>query len=470
MFPSIDNISGIQAVKNVLANRSDQFPPTDCIIEALKLCLESNNSIFNNKFYLQIDGTAQGPHMSCSYSDIAIENFDKKALEYSPPVLCWKRFSDDVFIIWPHSLDELKTFFHFMNTVDQTKKIQFTMEIAEDSLEFLDLKLKFDIETKHISADVFSKTTDSFTYVLPSTCFPKSSIENIPRGVALRLRRICDSDEKFNKRSEEYQNYFIARDYKPNKVKKQFSEIKRLSRTEARKPKTQNNSFSMSCNLITQYNPLLPNLKNILRKHLPILYSDREMLNIFSENSINITYKRNKNLRELLSPSCFPRVIKEHQSSLQKCNKRCDICTNFLVHSIEFTCFATKRKYKVKGNLKCTTNNIIYLLSCKNCGKQYVGSAIKFKERFRIHKSDINTRKIRCGMANHLLNVCCSSFSKFEFLQVQLIEQVFIKDGQDIEKVLWLREKFWQAQLFTLSHGLNSPSEWYALNRRGYRK
>ena len=191
---------------------------------------------------------------------------------------------------------------------------------------------------------------------------------------------------------------------------------------------------------------------------------------IFPENSINITYKRNKNLRKLLSPSCFPRVIKEHQSSLQKCNKRCDICTNFLVHSNEFTCFATKRKYKVKGNLKCTTNNIIYLLSCKNCGKQYVGSAITFKERFRIHKSDINTRKIRCGIANHLLNVCCSSFSKFEFLQVQLIEQVFIKDGQDIEKVLWLREKFWQAQLFTLSHGLNSPSEWYALNRTGYRK
>ena len=77
-----------------------------------------------------------------------------------------------------------------MNTVDQTKKIQFTMEIAEDSLEFLDLKLIFDIETKRISADVFSKTTDSITYVLPSTCFPKSSIENIPKGVALRLRRI----------------------------------------------------------------------------------------------------------------------------------------------------------------------------------------------------------------------------------------------------------------------------------------
>ena len=44
------------------------------------------------------------------------------------------------------------------------------------------------------------------------------------------------------------------------------------------------------------------------------------------------------------------------------------------------------------------------------------------------------------------------------------------KDGQDIEKVLWSREKLWRAQLFTLSHGLDSPSEWYALNRKGYRK
>ena len=27
-------------------------------------------------------------------------------------------------------------------------------------------------------------------------CFPKNNIENIPKGAALRLRRICDSDKK----------------------------------------------------------------------------------------------------------------------------------------------------------------------------------------------------------------------------------------------------------------------------------
>ena len=70
------------------------------------------------------------------------------------------------------------------------------MEGAEDSLEFVDLKLMFDKEAKKISVDVFSKTTNSFTYVLPNTCFPKNNIENIPKGAALRLRRICDSEKK----------------------------------------------------------------------------------------------------------------------------------------------------------------------------------------------------------------------------------------------------------------------------------
>ena len=52
----------------------------------------------------------------------------------------------------------------------------------------------------------------------------------------------------------------------------------------------------------------------------------------------------------------------------------------------------------------------------------------------------------------------------------QLIEHVLVREGGYTVKVLWEREKYWQAQLFTLTHGLNNMNEWYALNRRGYRK
>ena len=113
MFSSIDNISGLKAVKSILDARQDQFPPMACIIEALKLSLECKNTVFKNtifKHFLQSDGTAQGPHMSCSYGDIVIQYFDVKALEYTPATICWKRFRDDIFIVCSHSIDKLDIF------------------------------------------------------------------------------------------------------------------------------------------------------------------------------------------------------------------------------------------------------------------------------------------------------------------------------------------------------------------------
>ena len=112
----------------------------------------------------------------------------------------------------------------------------------------------------------------------------------------------------------------------------------------------------------------------------------------------------------------------------------------FPVVSTEFTCYATKRKYKIRGTLTINTKNIIYLIACKCCSKQYIGSA-----------AGINIGKFTCGVAKHLLNVCKSAICKTEYLQVQLIEHIFARKGEDIDKILWEREKYWQAQLFTLN-------------------
>ena len=46
--------------------------------------------------------------------------------------------------------------------------------------------------------DVHSKPTNSFTYVLPTTCYPKKGINKIPHGIALRRRQISDSVENLN--------------------------------------------------------------------------------------------------------------------------------------------------------------------------------------------------------------------------------------------------------------------------------
>ena len=109
--------------------------------------------------------------------------------------------------------------------------------------------------------------------------------------------------------------------------------------------------------------------------------------------------------------------------------------------------------------MKFESRSVIYLIFWKCCSKQYVRSATGFKETFRIHKSDINTGKVACGMANHLLNSFCSSARKLEYLQVQLTEKVSVQNDDDIDKVLREREKYWQAHYLS-----------YALNRRDSRK
>ena len=180
----------LKSVHDILELHNSKFPPTSCVIEALELCLSCNNSTFNNKKYLQTDGTAQGLQMSCSYADLALATYDSKVLAFDLSPTRWKRFWDDVFVVWTHGPASVSLFLEYLNNIDKTGKTQFTMQAAgDDGLEFLDLKLK--MVNGKISVDVFSKQTNSFTYVLPSTCYPNRNIKNVPKGIALRLRRVC---------------------------------------------------------------------------------------------------------------------------------------------------------------------------------------------------------------------------------------------------------------------------------------
>ena len=107
MFPKTDNKSGLDAVKSVLLKRSTNTPPVKCILEGIGRCLTCNNSVFNNRNFLQTDGKAQGLHMSCSCSDIALSKFDASALQYYFQPTLWKRFRKDILTIWTHGTDTI---------------------------------------------------------------------------------------------------------------------------------------------------------------------------------------------------------------------------------------------------------------------------------------------------------------------------------------------------------------------------
>ena len=97
-----------------------------------------------------------------------------------------------------------------------------------------------------------------------------------------------------------------------------------------------------------------------------ILYGDPDVKKAFPEGTISVTYRREKFLIELISPSLYPRTVTESGSRVSKGNEsRCDIYKNYMVSKNEFTGTTTDNTYKVRGDLTCKSDNVVYFISCK---------------------------------------------------------------------------------------------------------
>ena len=86
-----------------------------------------------------------------------------------------------------------------------------------------------------------------------------------------------------------------------------------------------------------------------------------------------------------------------------KCNSKCDLCKNYLKESEIFYSACTNRLI-----VNCKSKNVIYVLTCKKCKVQYVGStANEFKVRFRNHKSALLTKNTNqnCSYNYKLLKI-----------------------------------------------------------------
>ena len=169
MFPNIDNKSGLLSVKEELTDSNFDVDSTQCFVDALEICLACNNSKFYHQHFLQTDGTSKGPHMSCS--NAAMAKYHSPANKLRLNLTVWKRFRDDVFVLWERgTASPSLSFLDCLNTMDKTGKIKFTIGNAGDKgLELFDLKLK--IKEGKIRVDVYAKPNNSFSHVIPNTCY-----------------------------------------------------------------------------------------------------------------------------------------------------------------------------------------------------------------------------------------------------------------------------------------------------------
>ena len=467
MFPNIDNNLGISAVRKALDSRLVKFPSTNCIVEAIEICLQTNYCQFSGINFVQKHGTAMGPKNACSYADLAMGLIDEKAkFGGALKPLLWWRYRDDVFDVWTHGLPKLLEFTEYINSLYPT--IKFELVYSENTLNVLDLTLH--LQDGFIITDIYAKPTDSHLYLPFSSSHPAHCKRAIPYGVALRVRRNCSTDEFFNQRCDEYKGYLKFQGYHADLVDKQFDRAINIERSELLKKKVKPDKKVFP--LVLDYNPILPDIQRVIQRHVHLLRSSPELLEIFPSKSIFPAYRRTKNLKDILAPSKFGGDGEINQAGREmegclKCSSRCDLCKNFLTQDSKFKSFSTGRTYKINQNLSCSSKNVVYLASCIKCKLQYVGStSTAFKVRFRNHKSAMLTNKKTCELAVHF-NCIEHNISEISFIVIEKITSQ--GDAAYIDRLLLTREAYWTAQLCTLSpHGLNKRREFRSKNRVRY--
>ena len=112
--------------------------------------------------------------------------------------------------------------------------------------------------------------------------------------------------KKFKHWSEEYKNYLIARDHHPGLVDKQSQKAEMTSRHNTRKKNTKRKGMS-KFKSITTSNPALPSIEDLIRKQIHYLHSDEVLKEAFPNNTFPVIYKRNKNLKEMVALSLYPK-------------------------------------------------------------------------------------------------------------------------------------------------------------------
>ena len=308
-------------------------------------------------------------------------------------------------------------------------------------------------------------------YLQANSCHQKSSINGIQKGVALRLRRICSTDMEYDNKSREYMAYLVARGHDPITVQQAFADVGTVIRTDARKKVTKKRTPG---NIIfsTKFNPRGPNIKSIVRKHIHLLNDSPILQNVFP-NGISVTYKRERNLKELLTRA-DPYNIKDDltnktEHGYKRCAQRkCDSCDNYVMEQTSIISNATGIRYSILRDSTCTTPFVIYCALCTKCNFQGVGSTVEWKPRLRNYKSHIKQKVSSCRIVRHYTQVCVDNNNPFGHLRFVIIDKLNNTDGlnsDQIDDLLLIKEKFWIGSLVTQHQGMNGTHDWNRTRR-----
>ena len=139
LYTVIPHHDGLRVLKFFLDKRPYQEPSTSVLVRLAELVLTLNNFSFDGEHYQQVSGVAMGTKMGPNYANLFVGFVEKQIFEqYTDPIPDYLgRYIDDCVGTASCSRGELECFINYVNNFHPA--LQFTWEISETSVSFLDI-------------------------------------------------------------------------------------------------------------------------------------------------------------------------------------------------------------------------------------------------------------------------------------------------------------------------------------------
>ena len=453
------------------------FSP-NLMIQLLEFNMLNNYFEFGSFNFLQTKGIAMGAAFAPTVANIFMSSLLKRFMEnqINKPLLI-VRYIDDIFLIWP-SNHNLTKFVSDINKFHQN--IRFTIEHSSKSINFLDITIfkgHLFRQTQLLDIKTFQKPNNLFQYLHFNSFHPKNTFSSIITGECIRYVRTNTDKDNYVTQTMLLKSRLQKRGYPPKFISKYIDLVNYNQRQaileESTKYQIKVNTHRPIFKCVPP--PQFEQLKNITMHHWKLIKtnmkpplfitkkqrtignhlvksnyipSDEDIIDIYlscTPPSYNNTVTINTSTQSIHNFNQLREIV-AHDIQPKVCNqRRCATCLHF--NPIPFFKSTTNHtNYNIRKSFTCSSSNIIYLITCRKCKKQYIGKTTKaLRERINHHRSTIMTNQnrylsIHFNFPDHNIN----------HLSVQVIDEV---DNQtDLPDL----EKYWIVKLGTLKpKGLN---------------
>lgn len=359
LYTNIDTQLGLQAVARAFERFPDERRPDQVILELLELSLVRNDFEFNDKFYLQIHGTAMGKKFAPAFANLYMCFWEETAFPKCKNLpLMYLRYLDDIFGVWTHSLEDFHLFLSTLNS--HHPAITITHNTQQSALEFLDTQVFFvegtEGDNRRLATKVFFKDTDRHALLHKSSHHPKHTFRGLIKSQLIRFHRICSFTEDVEKATQ-----ILFKALGPRGYSKRFL---RSIKTEVKQVFLEHGNFEKAVDerllvpLVCTYSPAMVTFCKTIKTNFQMASVEMESLQNIRVIS---AYRRNRNLGDILVHSRLATDTKHHT-----------LHTALKFHKYLFNKFSGLGT-PIWQRLDLKATNVVYVMQCGLCKMFYVG-------------------------------------------------------------------------------------------------